>query len=137
VKALFAIIVALVVLTPVIGHAQFGQPQFSAPKPKVPRVSAGCSSPTCWYLCTVTKPQGQPARAASVFEMTRYDYADGDFALDLAQDVATQVGKSSLATVLETKTIAFFDSVDAFAEAAKSHMVKPDVSYFITGVCRK
>jgi hypothetical protein len=128
---LFAI--ALIIAIPSFGYAQ--QPEFSKPQPKEPRVSSGCSSPTCWYLCSITKVRNQLPRAVSIYEMAKYDYTDGDFALDLALSIATHIGHSSVD--VDTRTIAYFNSVEAFAEAAKSYMIKNDMNYFITGVCKK
>jgi hypothetical protein len=112
-----------------------GQPQFSQPRPKTPRVSAGCLSQSCWYLCTMVKGHGKEMHGPSVFTMVKFDYTDGDFALDFAINLATQIGRQSIHPT--TATMAYFDSVEAFTDAAKAYMSKPDVDYFITGVCRK
>jgi hypothetical protein len=117
--------------------APFTQPQFSQPRPKTPRVAAGCLSPSCWYLCIVTKPIGKPANAPSLAPAVKYDYSDGDFALDKALLIANQVGKSSGDKGTFATTIAYFDSVEEFEKAAATIMTDPSKGYVITGVCLK
>jgi hypothetical protein len=127
--------IALFPILALLATPALAQPEFSKPQPKIPRVTSGCSSPTCWYLCSVTKLHGQLARGPSFYETAKYDYTDGDFARDLAQSVATSVGRA--AHDVKTWAIAYFDSAADFSVAAQELMRDPEADYFITGVCRK
>jgi hypothetical protein len=82
----------------------------------------------------VTKPIGRPANAPSLAPGVKYDYSDGDFALEVAHRIASRVDgdKGTLAT-----TIAYFGSVEAFEKAAATMMTDPSKGYVITGVCLK
>jgi hypothetical protein len=112
-----------------------------------PRVS-GCLSVNCWNVCVATKLRDEAPVGIGVPDKwnfgTLYDYADEDFALDLAIYNATTYDRwnshsGPVIPVSEgeifTKTISGFDSPGAFTAAARALMKDPAKSYFITGTC--